>query len=231
MTMRGTEDYRMRTTPIIPAEIRDYRAGAYTNIYQLCPDEPRLYGTESLYGDWDAELLLLAKDFAPSALIRHRLAAGDPRPYRHTNWLLEPKTAGAATNRNLERLARRLDCRKLYGSAMAGLLRDDGHVSGALPEMRGIAPFLADVLRFTLAHMPNLRAIACLGADAWHLALASFQLVPIDWAGQRATRRPVQVNGLLLFALPHPSRTPGGAETVRADWDAMAQALSVQLTL
>lgn len=219
----------MRFTPTIPAEIRTYRSRSYTNIYQLCPDEVRLYGTESLFGDWDAELLLLAKDFAPSTLVRRRLGEGDTRPFHHTDWIRDPRAPGAATNRNLHRLAGRLDCRKLYGSALAGLLRDDDRVSGPLPDARGIGTYVRDVLRFTVTQMPNLRAIACLGEDAWRWALRTFDVANIDWSDQRESRRPIEAKELLLFALPHPSRMPGGTETVLADWDAMAHAMSVGL--
>jgi hypothetical protein len=53
----------------IPESIRSFKHRHYTNIYELYPNERRLYGTESLFGDWDGELLLLAKDFAPARLI------------------------------------------------------------------------------------------------------------------------------------------------------------------
>lgn len=83
-------------TPPLPPWIRDARVDGYLTAHALLPDETRVYGTESLYGDWDAPVLLLAKDFAPSKILHERLASGETRPYRH-----EP---GLRTNVRLERL-------------------------------------------------------------------------------------------------------------------------------
>jgi hypothetical protein len=216
----------MTPTPRIPSWIRSYRTRAYTNIYAMCPGERRLFGTESLYGDWSADLLLLAKDFGTSDLVRGRIRAGETRPFRHTDWRREPQgTLGAKTNRTLYRLAERIPCRKLYGSALAGLLRDDGRGSGTLAGRREIEPFVGRVLRFTLDHLPNLRAIACLGQDAWDFTLAGLGLGPEDWRARRASRQPVTFRGVKLFALAHPRGMPGGGETVIGDWDALARGL------
>src|SRR5690606_12648516 len=94
----------MRPTPPIPDFLRRSPHRAYSSIYELCPEETRIFGTESLYCDWDAETFLLAKDFAPACLIDQRLADGCPRPFHHTDWSTsgEPCT-GDATNRNLFR--------------------------------------------------------------------------------------------------------------------------------
>jgi hypothetical protein len=216
----------MTPTPDLPSWIREYRTRAYTNIYAVCPGERRLFGTESLYGDWAADLLLLAKDFGTSALVRARIRGGETRPFRHTDWQREPRgTLGAKTNRTLYRLAERIPCRKLYGSALAGLLRDDGRGSGALADRREIEPFVGRVLRFTLDHLPNLRAVACLGRDAWDFALAGLGLARADWRVHRAGREPVTYRGVKLFALAHPRGMPGTARTVFGDWDALERGL------
>jgi hypothetical protein len=46
-------------TPQLPEWVRSYRLAGYRNIYELVPLETRLYGTESLYGDWNGDLRLL----------------------------------------------------------------------------------------------------------------------------------------------------------------------------
>jgi hypothetical protein len=218
----------MITTSPIPNWIRDYRTTSYRNIYELCPGETRLYGTESLYGDWGGELLLMAKDFAPSQLVLDRQAAGDPRPFHHTNWVREPMAPGARTNRTLHRLAERIKCGKLYGSALAGLLRTDGRLSGALSEKPQIGEFVHEVLRFTISQMPRLAGIACLGVDAWEWTTQALGLAGYSWGEHRARREPlVTAKGIRLFALAHPSRTPGGREMVERDWEVMGRAMSM----
>jgi len=159
---------------------------------ELCPNETRLYGTESFYGDWDGELLLLAKDFAPASLVRERLSRGDPRPYHHTDWQLEPmRTTGATTNKKLFGYAEKIEAGKLYGSVLAGLLRNDGKTRGSLPHFQELGLYIGEVLKFTLENMPNLRVIAFLGGDAW----ACSELV----------RRQVKAKDIKSLKMGHPS--------------------------
>lgn len=155
----------MPPTPTLPAWITGAHVDGYVNAHQVLPGETRLYGTESLYGDWNGRVLLLAKDFAPSKVLWTRLAKGDARPYRH-----EP---GLRTNVRLERMAGRLrsggeaeTCGLLYGSALANLLRDDETWSGTLPNRRAAMAYGVEVLRFTRASMPNLDTIVCMGGAA-----------------------------------------------------------------
>jgi hypothetical protein len=210
-------------TPTIPESIRLFRTSSYTNIYELCPAETRLYGTESLFGDWDGELLLLAKDFAPEKLVRERLERKESRPYRHTDWVREPRVVGAMTNRNLHALAGRVNCRKLYGSLLAGLLRKDGKTSGALPDERAIHAYVRDVLKFVIDHMPNLRAIACLGVDAWRYAADLLGYTGAEWHEYREKRISLKAKRVRLFALAHPSRYCGGKAKVEEDWQVMSR--------
>jgi len=207
----------MATTPALPDWIRDFRADAYTNIYELLPEEPRLYGTESLFGDWSGELLLLAKDFAPRSYIDERIREADARPYRHA-----PEFR---TNKNIIEYSRSLTCDILYGSALVGLLRNDDQRSGALPDRKRVWPYAIDVLRFTLAHMPNLRAIACLGHDAWRCAAEALDATGADFRTHREQRRPAAAGDISIFALPHPSRYPGGKARIRSEWIAMGESM------
>jgi hypothetical protein len=166
-----------KPTPPIPGWIKGFHHESYTNIYERCPNETRLYGTESLYGDWDGELLLLAQDFAPASLLDKR--KDDPRPYHHTCWIKQPKMLGARTNKRLFCFAQQVDCRKLYGSVLANLLRNDSH--GNLPIDSKIESFICRVLKFTVEHMPRLRAIACLGNVSQRYARKVYSAVDSNW--------------------------------------------------
>jgi len=207
-------------TPQLPDWIRGYTCGSFTNIYELCPDETRLYGVESLYGDWDGEVLLLAQDFAPRQLVLDRIAdPNDRRPFRHS-----PKVP---TNTNLQQLADPLRCGKLYGNALGGLLRNSD--SDALPSLRDDTAHLLKVLRFACEHMPNLRGIACLGTVAWDLCTEAFGIAGADRTEHMNERRSVDVGGVLLFAHAHPARVwsnRGKANAVE-DWRRMAETLDI----
>ena len=123
----------MSKTPPLPAWIQRFTDPLenYTNIYELVRNEPRLYGTESLYGRWDGRLLLMAKDFAPTYVVDERLQNKE-RGYRHQEWegKENSRKMGAVTNRNLSRLASLVPGGKVYGSVMAGLLRKRRQVKG-----------------------------------------------------------------------------------------------------
>jgi hypothetical protein len=198
-------------TPPLPDWIRHAQVPGYTTAHQLCPDEPRLFGTESLYGDWAGSVLLLAKDFGPSRILRARLAAGDPRPYRH-----EP---GMLANVRLRELAAPVEeLGLLYGSALANLLRDDGRVSGALPNREQALAYGAQVARFTVERMPALRWIVCLGLEAWECSRSALGLEG-DWRAHRDSGEPL---GPLVAAF-HPSARVS-RERMERPWEALALA-------
>ena len=210
-------------TPPLPDWILDFCCERFTNIYQLCPGETRLYGTESLYGDWEGDVLLLAQDFASRTLVERRIAKGDPRPYRHK--------PDMKTNQNLVELAEPMRCGMLYGSALAGLLRNSASNSGSLPPIDPIKPHLIQVLEFVRMHMPNLRGVACLGCLAWELLAEAFGVDAGDWGEHLNQRNPIQTDGILVFAQAHPARVwpqRGGKENAFEDWRRMAQRLGLE---
>lgn len=213
----------MLPTPPIPDWIRSFRHPHYTNIYELLPDETRLYGTESLFGDWSARLLLLAQDFAPRDFVLDRIRNNDPRPYRH-----EPDLR---TNKHLAKYAADIGVPMLYGSALACLLRNSPGFRGTLRDLNSVMPFARDVLRFTMENMPNLRAIACLGQLAWRTTNEALRTDAGPWREHRESRRAVAVQldnrrTVQLFALPHPTTFPGGKARVLEDWAVLRDSIS-----
>lgn len=190
-------------TPDLPTWIREHEVRSYTNVFALLPEETCLFGTEDLYGDWDGRVLLLAKDFACSQLVRARIEQGDPRPYRH-----EPTLR---TNIALRRYAdplrsgpTPLTCGLLYGSALACLLRDDGEMSGALPSRNEAIAFGTRVVSFVVEHMPNLEVIVCLGEEAWQCTVGSFN-IDMRWQTARDLRKPVRAGDITAVAAYHPA--------------------------
>lgn len=193
----------MTATPTLPTWITGARVDGYVNAHHVLPGETRLYGTESLYGDWNGRFLLLAKDFAPSKVLRARLAAGDSRPYRHDEDL--------RTNRRLIRMAHHLrsredaqSCDLLYGSALANLLRDDDTWSGTLPNRREAMAYGVEVLRFTRASMPHLNTIVCMGAEAWEVSATALGITTSRGAAREAGGS-VLAGDLIVVVVPHPA--------------------------
>lgn len=202
-------------TPPLPQWLTGFHLPGYVNVYEVLPDETRLYGTESLYGDWNARVLLLAKDFACSDILHQRIAAGDQRPYRH-----EPTLR---TNRALQQLAGPLctaddakHCGLLYGSALASLCRDDGNMSGALPNRAAAIEFGSRVLEFTLENMPRAEVIVCLGAEAWLCASSTLGFCE-KWITVRDATQFVSYGGLKIVAAYHPAARVT-KEKARSPW-------------
>ena len=189
--------------------MREFRLDGYRNIYELLPNETKIYGTETLYGDWDAELLLLAKDFAPVDLVETRIARFERDPYRHGERTLGDRM-GHRTNDSLRRLMTHTfgtDRTALYGSVLAGLMRLDGSASGSLPNHVLAMAYGVRVLEYVTDNMPWLRAVLCLGSEAWECATTRFrvgQSLRFDQA--RGAMQPAALKSDIgLFALFHPA--------------------------
>lgn len=202
-------------TPPIPDWIRDFRCpkGRFRNIYEYVPDEPRLYGTESLFGNWEGELLLLAQDFACTDDVERWIDEGRENVYAHNPAMI--------TNRSLELSTRGMDCGILYGSALAGMLKVGSSNSG-LPGWSHMSDHLCLILKFALQNMSNVNAIACLGSEAWKLCHRTFDKQTIPLTHALKYQCPSIMNGLRVYAMPHPSRASsvlGSKDKVDARWN------------
>jgi len=224
-------------TSQLPAWVRkDGFQPHYTNIHSLLQDRRlttkqrrengrRLYGTETMEGfnDWDASVLLLAKDANPMQTFLRRIEEGDPQPWRHG----QPWEKGGATNTRLQGLAAELQGTKLYGSAMVGLLRNDGQLRGPLPDFQNpkLQAYLRRILlEVVFPRMKNLRVIICLGKEACEVignVVGSSQLA-LNFHALPHVAKPVEFEGKQIFAAWHPIASKANARLV---WVAAARAL------
>lgn len=189
-------------TPPIPVSIREHQLEGYINALTRLPQETRLFGTESLYGDWNGRCLLLAKDFACSRELENQIASR-PRGYSHK--------PGLRTNIILQRLVKRWSasespthCGILYGSALGPLCRADDKMSGTLPNRVRALGFGQHVVRFTIEHMPQLRVIVCLGREAWE-CVSAVTGVSNPWASARDSGQAYMWKGISIIAAYHPA--------------------------
>lgn len=218
----------MRSTPAIPAWIRDFRHPGYTSIYEMRPEEAKLYCTETLLGDWDGSVLLLAKDAAPAEVIDDRIRRGEADPWRHSERGRD--RMGWRTNEKVIELASLLPGEKLYGSALGHLMQDGEETSTDLSGV-GSGPLRAhldSVLRFVLSEMDSLRAIVCLGNHSWDL-VSSMYAPRSKSGGELGARVDVDLGGRpgSIFRLYHPSRAfTGGWAARRAEWGRAGDALA-----
>jgi hypothetical protein len=150
----------------IPDDLRNLGASHYKNIFDIWPDNDRIYGTETLCGDWSAEILILAQDFAPVDCLTERIEKKpNANPYYH-----DPANM---TNVRLVRLLQengiKVDihgngsssCGVLYSSA-CWLIKEDGGLGGPLRNCTEMMQASSVVFEYTLQKLRNLRHIICL---------------------------------------------------------------------
>jgi hypothetical protein len=176
-------------TPEIPRSIREMKAVPYVNIFELNLGNKNLYGTETLLGDWDGPLLVVAKDFAPADEVRGVAARTGNRQlaYRHndgdgrynTGWRTNTRLVKfiyGESGRQLIDGSANTTCGALYISACF-FLKPGASTSSSLDGWapgRAVFDQSVEVLRFVVHHMPNLRGIACLGGDAEKLVSVAY---------------------------------------------------------
>jgi hypothetical protein len=162
-------------TPAVPEKIKNIRLDGYNNIFEFepnpfpDPNHPNLWGTETLFGDWDGRLLIVLKDFSSTETLKNR---PDERPlYSHAPKIL--------TNRNLISFLNSTEfgfltprkntiCEMLYISACFLIRCGDG-LSGRISSEALKRSWNA--IEFSISKMRKLTDIALCGKEAF----ASFQ--------------------------------------------------------
>jgi hypothetical protein len=234
----------MFKTPAIPAEIAQLKAPrGFLNPLKSGVVGPNLFGTETLCGDWNGDLLLLAQDFAPAAAFKTVLKKyGAELAWRHNDGDGRYRV-GKDTNPAICRLLRSIgrdvepsgsnatSCGVLYANALFFL-----KAGGALEE--GIAAS-QPVFDFVAREMKGLRVIACLGKASFEGAMR-FLGSSADWVSHRYAQSPVVAGKFLVFGLAHPGywgsyqRLPSGNkeerfDAMKGDWASMARSALQQL--
>jgi hypothetical protein len=133
---------------------------------RLSASETRLYGTETMYGDWDGRILLVLQDWCNNKLLEDRIREKHPDPWSHNS--------GMPTNTRLAAGFGPEGTRDiLYSSALANLLKKTDDASGHPQVSDKVLSFLARVMNFTFTNMQNLQVVVCFGRYAEDVVLAS----------------------------------------------------------
>ncbi len=195
------------STPPIPDTFKTFRAPPhYRSIFEIYPNETRIYGTEDWHGDWGADILFMAKDAGSSRIFLPESSGGRGWP-----WITNHRRP---TNRNLRPLLDQLRGGKLYGSFLGPLLRNDNRESGSLVMDDRVRAFVKELFLWTVSEMTRpgsgrLRTVAVLGIDAWReLLLAIGQGDEAKrWKQRHLSGEPLEVliagHALSFVALNH----------------------------
>ncbi|HMG77009.1 MAG TPA: hypothetical protein VK582_26280 [Pyrinomonadaceae bacterium] len=208
--------------PPVPDWIRDFRCEDWTNVFERLPGEDHLYGTETLFGNWNSRVLLLAKDWGPTCWLDDAIREGDRRPWRHNPEM--------RTNNRLASFASLIPDDKLYGSATANMLYN---APGSSRELKcfysePLKGFLRSVLHWVLESMPRVEWIACMGKEAWFLSCTTLgdSLAASQFKEHRDSHTPVV--GVLgkkkikVFPLYHPAALGDAINAMDNGWRAFA---------
>lgn len=230
----------MSKRPVIPRKLRELPPpSGFENPFAMGIRGPHLFATETLCGDWDGDLLLLAQDFAPAADVETVLDYYGPEAAWRHNDGDGRYVVGRDTNPTICALLRSIGrnisidggnsarCGVLYGNACFFLTS-----GGAMDE--GIAAS-KPVFEFVTRKMKRLKTIACLGRASFEGVMQFFGL-SADWPSHRYAQRQVSAGEWLVYGLAHPgywgsrARSPGGTKAQRlaamqTDWQKMARGL------
>lgn len=223
---------RHRRTPPLPQAIRDLRAPGFTSVYELLPEEPRLFSLESVYGRWDGKILVL--DSAPThvQVVKSRLSRKTLRPYcQHET----PATYGLA------RLAFPMASHGVLAGSIYGPLLVNSNTRNELNASRDAnRKAVAPMLRFVIKNMPNLKAVVCLGVTAYEFVLHAMTSKVTNpdtlprWPDEFDAIEPVRpvFGGPTVFLTCRPSpeaiHRRGGETKAAQDWQAVADHLAHQ---
>lgn len=188
-------------TPVIPDEIRKIRHLGYKNIFEIIPENKRLYGTESLMGDWNGHGLILAQDFAPVEYVLQHGYVHSPNFPTNKNLLSILKSCG----HDILGLGN-LNCGFLYGSACF-LLKDTKSATDSLPEKRVALLKSELVFEFVLDNMPKLKFIICTGRIATDFAARFFvgnRNKNVTLENDLAVSVKFKGRDIALYPTPHP---------------------------
>jgi hypothetical protein len=154
-------------------DFADLRLSGYHNPNELQPQHAQLHACETLFGDWDATVMLLAQDAANfSTLAALTRTDGKANPFRHN--------PGNRTNKNLYEVlesSKRFElgpycdpnnrhCGLYYANAI-WMLKASESMSGRLSDVRRSYALNATVFEATVRNLSKLKLIVTLGSHAF----------------------------------------------------------------
>lgn len=145
----------------------------YRNINELHKQDSQLHACETLFGDWNAEVMVLAQDAANFNTLKKLIDADSKNPFRHS-----PTNN---TNKNLYNILFSLNlfdlgtyeipnnkkCGLYYANAI-WLLKDSDGMSGSITKTQEAYIANRKVFDATVSNLPKLKLILTLGAHSFN---------------------------------------------------------------
>lgn len=166
------------------ADFANISLPGYRNINELLPLDDQLHICETLFGDPNAEVLVLAQDAANFGTMRQWYSRHGRKGICHNDRLRTntnlveafasflSKTGDAWANR---------DCQIFYANAI-WLLKDGTGMSSGLPSVKEAAQVSRPVLKATVEGLPSLKVVLAVGKEAYETVRAIDPSLSPDWA-------------------------------------------------
>ena len=172
----------------------------YRNINELYKQDSQLHACETLFGDWNAEVMILAQDAANFNTLKKLIDADNKNPFRHS-----PTNN---TNKNLYSILFSLNrfnmgefckpnnrnCGLYYANAI-WLLKESDSMSGAITNQKDAYKVSECTFEATLNNLPNLKLILTLGKHSFNFIQYYFKnQISTDWSQSVLERKISKVN-------------------------------------
>lgn len=173
------------------ADFANISLPGYRNINELVSLDDQLHICETLFGDPNAEVMVLAQDAANFDTMRSWHARHGRKGICHNDRLPTNKnlinafspflstTGDGWTSRN---------CRIFYANAI-WLLKDSEGMSSTLPSPETAAELSLPILKATIEGLPSLKLIVTLGEQAYRTVRALDPSLSPDWRSVRTEKR------------------------------------------
>lgn len=182
-------------------EFKHVELDGYRNINELYEQDSQLHACETLFGDWNAEVMVLAQDAANFNTLKKLKDEDNKNPFRHnptnkTNKnLYEVLSSLKRFNLGEYRNPNNRNCGLYYANAI-WLLKDSSDMSGAITNRQVAYERNYEVFLATLNNLPNLKLILTLGELSFNF-LSNFVNQPIKKNWQLAVKNN-QLNKVII---------------------------------
>jgi hypothetical protein len=209
-------------------DFEDIKLKGYKNINQLHKQYAQLHACETLFGDWDAEVLLLAQDAANYGTLKELQETDNQNPFRHN-----PKNN---TNINLYSVLSSLkrfdmgefnnpnnrNCGLYYANAI-WLLKDSENMSGAIVNAKDAYKVNKCIFEATINNLPKLKLILTIGKHSFNFIQYFFEnQISNEWRHTVEERKVSKVetgsNSYLVGSIYHTSNRGMIARARRAGY-------------
>lgn len=178
------------------------------NDYQSMGD--RLHVCETLFGDFDAEIMILLQDAADTATIERQALEFPSSPLRHGN---KVRTNIRLVNWFASLLQSDLidingshasGCGIYYANAVWLIKRGDS-MRAPIRAKKSVSQACLPVLHATIKNLSRLRLIITFGREAYTFLRNAYGL-PLDWQSALSSQKPQMLaNGIAVGAMNHPA--------------------------